>query len=82
MKIEDLNTTGFKEGEQILFCPHCTWQAHGPEARSPICPGCVTRLTIVTMTDELAKMTGNANYLSKSEQNENKKTINSNNSEK
>ena len=56
-RLSKLNLTGFKIGDQILFCRECAWQAPEPLAMKPICPDCGVSLMVAVVSQELVDMT-------------------------
>ena len=54
-----LNLSGFKIGEQVLFCPDCDWQADQPLAMKPVCPKCNASLHVSRIDEELVELIEN-----------------------
>ena len=52
-----LKLDGFKDGEQIMFCPACDFQHMQPVGAVPECPECGARLHLTRVTDELRDLT-------------------------
>ena len=52
-----LDTSTFKNGDSILFCGKCDWQAVSVCAMKPFCPECGEGLSVTTMSDELMELT-------------------------
>ena len=48
-RLKKLNFDGFDEGEQILFCHDCDWQAETVIGMKPECPKCGAHLYLIVI---------------------------------
>lgn len=53
-----LKLDGFKDGEQIMFCPACDFQYFETVGAIPDCPECGAKLHLTRVTGELRQLTG------------------------
>ena len=52
-RLRRLQTSGFHEGQQILFCPECHWQADQPVGMKNACPECGASLHLTRIDVDL-----------------------------
>ena len=55
-RLRYLELSGYKPGEQVLFCPTCPWQLHSPAAMKPECPVCGSALHLIRVDEELLNL--------------------------
>ena len=50
-----LDVNNFTEGQTVLHCLKCHWQADGQWAMKPVCPNCRSHLQSTRVDQELLK---------------------------